>query len=43
MDACECLSVHRRKNGEYLIIEEDDGRSKNLLYRWNPGALPSSR
>jgi len=43
MDACECLSVHRRKNGEYLIIEEDDGRSKNLMYRWNPEASPSRR
>ena len=38
MDAVECLSVFQRKNGEYLIIEEEDGRSKNLLYRWNPPA-----
>lgn len=38
MDAVECLSVFRRKNGEYLIIQEEDGRGKNLLYRWNPGA-----
>lgn len=36
MDACECLSVTRRKNGEYLILQEDDGRSKNLLHRWTP-------
>jgi len=43
MDACECLSVHRRKNGEYLIIEEDDGRRENLMYRWNPGASSSFR
>ena len=43
MDACECLSVYRRKNGEYVIIEEDDGRSKNLLYRWNPTNLPGLR
>jgi len=36
MDAVECLSVYQRKNGEYLVIQEEDGRSKNLLYRWNP-------
>jgi hypothetical protein len=42
MDAVECLSVFRRKNGEYLIIQEDDGRSKNLLYRWNPAATSGS-
>jgi hypothetical protein len=43
MDACECLSVYRQKNGEYLIIEEEDGRSKNLLYRWNPSASTGPR
>ena len=43
MDACECLSVYRRKNGEDLMIEEQDGRAKNLLYRRNPLALPDSR
>ncbi len=43
MDACECLSVHRRKNGEYLIIEEEDGRSKNLLHRWTPRAAGGAR
>jgi len=40
MDACECLSVYRRRNGEYLILEEDDGRGKNLFYRWTPGGAP---
>lgn len=43
MDACECLSVHKLKNGEYLIIEEEDGRGKNLLYRWNPAAASGPR
>jgi hypothetical protein len=38
MDAVECLSVHRRQNGEYLIVQEEDGRSKNLLHRWTPKA-----
>lgn len=26
----------RRKNGEYLILVEEDWRGKNLLYRWRP-------
>lgn len=26
----------RRKNGEYLILVEEDWRGKNLLYRWTP-------
>lgn len=43
MDAVECLSVYQRKNGEYLIIQEEDGRSKNLLYRWNPATMPGLR
>ena len=43
MDACECLSVQRLKNGEYLIIEEEDGRGKNLLHRWKPGATLQKR
>lgn len=36
MDACECLSVSRLKSGEYLILQEEDGRGKNLLHRWKP-------
>jgi len=36
MDAVECLSVYQRRNGEHLIIQEEDGRSKNLLHRWHP-------
>lgn len=26
----------RRANGEYLILEEEDWRGKNLLFRWRP-------
>lgn len=26
----------KRKNGEYLILVEEDWRGKNLLYRWQP-------
>jgi len=29
-------SVLKRRNGEYLILVEEDWRSKNLLYRWRP-------
>jgi hypothetical protein len=43
MDATECLSVHRRRNGEYLILQEEDGRSKNLLHRWTPRPQPEAR
>jgi hypothetical protein len=30
----------KRKNGEYLILVEEDWRGKNLLYRWTPEAKP---
>lgn len=26
----------KRKNGEYLVLVEEDWRGKNLLYRWKP-------
>jgi hypothetical protein len=26
----------KRKNGEYLVLVEEDWRGKNLLYRWRP-------
>jgi hypothetical protein len=29
----------KRKNGEYLVLVEEDWRGKNLLYRWMP-SLP---
>jgi hypothetical protein len=30
------VQSHRRHDGEYLILVEDDWRGKNLLYRWRP-------
>ena len=30
------VQAFRRKNGEYLILAEEDFRGKNLLYRWTP-------
>jgi len=30
------VNAHKRKNGEYLILVEDDYLSKVLLYRWCP-------
>lgn len=35
-DIVQCVDVYKRLNGEYLIIQEDDGRLKNLMYRWTP-------
>jgi hypothetical protein len=26
----------RRKNGQYLIMVEEDARGKNLIYQWAP-------
>ena len=30
------VGAMKRKNGEYLILVEEDWRGKNLLYRWTP-------
>ncbi|HLH79004.1 MAG TPA: hypothetical protein VKV29_01835 [Chthonomonas sp.] len=32
------LQAFKRSNGEYLVLEEEDWRGKNLLYRWWPKA-----
>lgn len=32
------VAALKRKNGEYLVLVEEDWRGKNLLYRWTPGA-----
>jgi hypothetical protein len=32
------LQALKRKDGEYLILVEEDWRGKNLLYRWRPDA-----
>lgn len=31
-------AAFKRKNGQYLVLVEDDWRGKNLLYRWLPKA-----
>ena len=30
------VQAFQRKNGEYLVLAEEDWRGKNLLYRWMP-------
>ena len=30
------VAACKRRNGEYLVLVEDDWRGKNLLYRWTP-------
>jgi hypothetical protein len=30
------VAALKRKNGEYLVLVEEDWRGKNLLYRWKP-------
>ncbi|GAB4458147.1 MAG: hypothetical protein OHK0029_19000 [Armatimonadaceae bacterium] len=36
LDMPYSMQAMRRKNGEYLILVEEDFRGKNLLYRWKP-------
>jgi hypothetical protein len=36
LDMPYSLQAMRRKNGEYLVLVEEDWRGKNLLYRWTP-------
>ena len=36
LDMPYALQAMKRKNGEYLILVEEDARAKNLLYRWRP-------
>lgn len=35
-DMVECINAMKRSNGEYIIIQEEDGRNKNVIYRWCP-------
>lgn len=35
-DMVHSLNVFRRANGEYVVFIEDDGYTKNLIYRWRP-------
>jgi hypothetical protein len=34
----QVAAAFKRKNGQYLVLVEDDWRGKNLLYRWLPKA-----
>jgi hypothetical protein len=34
------IQAMRRKDGEYLVLVEEDWRGKNLLYRWRPADAP---
>lgn len=36
LDMPYAIQAMRRRNGEYLLLVEDDWRGKNLLYRWRP-------
>ncbi len=35
-DIVHSINAFRRADGEYLIFIEDDGYTKNMLYRWRP-------
>ena len=39
-DIRECLSAHRRENGEYVVFLEDDYKAKVVMFRWMPGQKP---
>ena len=39
-DIRECLTAHRRADGEYVLFLEDDYKSKVLMYRWRPAPSP---
>ncbi|PKY11451.1 hypothetical protein B1757_04325 [Acidithiobacillus marinus] len=36
IDMIHAIHALRRKNGQYLIIVEEDARGKNLVYQWTP-------
>jgi len=35
-DMVHSINVFRRADGEFVVFIEDDGYSKNLMYRWKP-------
>ncbi|HSI15745.1 MAG TPA: hypothetical protein VK961_27100 [Chthoniobacter sp.] len=35
-DIRETLTAHRRADGEYIVLIEDDYKSKVVMYRWKP-------
>jgi Secretion system C-terminal sorting domain len=36
IDVVNPISAHKLKNGEYIVLLEDDAFAKNVLYRWCP-------
>lgn len=36
MDICHAINAYHRDNGEYIVFIEDDARSKNVMFRWEP-------
>ena len=36
LDTVQPISAFRRSNGEYVILIEDDYKSKVVMYRWRP-------
>ena len=36
MDICHAINAYQRGNGEYIVFIEDDARSKNVMFRWEP-------
>ncbi len=45
-DMRECISAHKRKNGEYVIFLEDDYKAKVVMYRLaasDPDAIPNGK
>ena len=38
LDMPYAFAALKRKNGEYLVLVEEDWRGENLLYRWKPEA-----
>ncbi len=33
-DMVHSINAHQRENGEYIVFIEDDGYTKNIVYRW---------
>jgi hypothetical protein len=36
------IRAYKRFNGEYLVLVEEDGNGKVLIYRWTPATAPAA-
>jgi len=36
-DVANPINAVKRSTGEYIVFVEEDGKGKNMMYRWNPG------